>query len=151
MPQSLAQIHLHLVFSTKGRVGALQNRALRDETLRYLGGTCNNLECPAVCVGGVADHVHVLCLLNRTIAVARLVQELKRESSTWLRGKDPSLADFHWQNGYGAFSISRGHVGALRKYIENQELHHATKSFQDELRRLLKKHDLAWDERYVWD
>jgi REP element-mobilizing transposase RayT len=151
MPQSFAQIHLHLVFSTKGRIPALQDKAFRDETHRYIGGACNRMDCPAVCVGGVADHVHILCLLSRTISVAGLVQELKKESSKWLKTKGPSLSDFHWQSGYGAFSISQSHGEALRKYIENQERHHAAESFQDEFRRLLKKHGLTWDERYVWD
>jgi REP element-mobilizing transposase RayT len=106
MPQSFAQIHLHLVFSTKGRIPALQDKAFRHETHRYIGGTCNRMDCPAVCVGGVADHVHILCLLSRTISVAGLVQELKKESSKWLKTKDPSFVDFHWQSGYGRFRLA---------------------------------------------
>jgi REP element-mobilizing transposase RayT len=139
------------VFSTKARIPALQDKSLRDEAHRYLAGACDNLDCPAICVGGVADHVHILCLLGRTISVARLVQDLKKESSKWLKGKAVSLGDFHWQNGYGAFSISQGHVKPLREYIANQQHHHHTETFQDEFRRLLKKHNLAWDERYLWD
>ena len=151
MSQSLAQIYLHIVFSTKERRPFLQDRTIREETHHYLGGTCNDLGCPILCVGGVADHVHLLCRLGRTIAVADLVQGLKRESSKWLKTKAADLADFYWQNGYGAFSISPRHVEPLRQYIAKQEEHHRMESFQDEFRRLLTKYGLEWDERYVWD
>ena len=149
MPQSLAQIYVHIVFSTKNRRPMLHDSALRDEMHKYLGGTCNVLECPVLRVGGVADHVHVLCRLGKTIAVADLVKELKRESSQWAKTK--GLEDFYWQSGYGAFSVSPAHVEALREYIGNQEEHHRTVTFEDEFRRLLTKYGLTWDERYVWD
>jgi putative transposase len=151
MPQSLAQIYLHVVFSTKDRRPFLQDLAIRDEMHRYLGGVCNRLGCPNLQVGGAADHVHILCKLGRTISVADLVQELKRESSKWVKTKSNALADFHWQNGYGAFSLSPAHVEAVQQYIETQEEHHRTVTFQDEFRKLLAKYHLEWDERYVWD
>ncbi len=151
MPQSLAQIYVHLIFSTKGRAAYLQDAAIREEAHNYLGGASANLGCPVLRVGGVADHVHLLCRLGRTITVADLVKELKRQSSEWLKTKSPGLANFHWQNGYGAFSVSPGHVEALRDYIANQEVHHRNVTFQEEFRRLLTKYGLAWDERYVWD
>lgn len=151
MPQSLAQIYLHVVFSTKDRHLFLDDAALRDETHRYLGGTCSNLGCPVLSVGGVADHVHLLCQLSRTMPVADLVRELKRESSKWLKMKAGALAEFHWQNGYGAFSVSPGHVETVRHYVTHQEEHHRQITFQQEFRRLLTKYGLAWDERYVWD
>lgn len=151
MPQSLAQIYLHIVFSTKERRPLLQNSSIRDEMHHYLGGICNDVGCPILCVGGVADHVHLLCHFGRTMTVSDLIQELKRESSKWVKGKVESLRDFHWQNGYGAFSISPGHVESVRSYIANQEVHHREVTFQDEFRRLLAKYGLEYDERYVWD
>jgi putative transposase len=151
MPQSLAQIYVHIVFSTKDRQPFLLDKSIREEMHKYLGGTCNGLDCPVLRVGGVADHVHILCRLARTISVANLVKELKRESSLWIKTRSTALSEFHWQNGYGAFSISPGHIGALREYIDNQEEHHRTVSFQDEFRGLLKKYGVEWDERYVWD
>ena len=151
MPQSLTQVYLHVVFSTKDRRPFLRDPTVRDETHKYLGGTCNNRDCPVLRVGGTADHVHILCRLGRTITVADLVKELKRESSQWLKTKSGDLTDFYWQNGYGAFSVSPSHVEVLRDYIGNQEEHHRQESFQDEFRRLLKKYGLEWDERYVWD
>ena len=151
MPQSLAQIYLHIVFSTKNRRPFLQDAAIRDELHKYLGGTCNNRGCPVLRVGGVADHVHVLCRLGKTISVADLVKELKRESSQWVKTKGPELEDFYWQSGYGAFSVSPAHVEVLREYIGKQEELHRTVTFQDEFRRLLAKYGVEFDERYVWD
>jgi DNA invertase Pin-like site-specific DNA recombinase/REP element-mobilizing transposase RayT len=151
MPQSLAQLYVHLVFSTKDRHPFLADADLREELHSYLGGARNHLGCPVLRVGGIADHVHVLCRLGRSITVADLVKELKRESSKWFKTRSPTLSDFHWQSGYGAFSVSPGHVEALTGYTENQEEHHRNEGFQDEFRRLLKKYGLQWDERYVWD
>ena len=151
MPQSLAQIYVHVVFSTKGRHPWLEDRKIRELVHNHLGSACNTLGCPILQVGGVADHVHILCRLGRTASVATLVQELKRDSSQWAKQQGPKLSDFYWQAGYGAFSISPGHVEAIRHYIEIQEEHHLRETFQDEFRRLLKKYGLEWDERYVWD
>jgi putative transposase len=151
MPQSLAKIYVHIVFSTKNRHPYLTDRIIRNEIHSYLGGTCNGLGCPVIQIGGVADHVHILCHMGRGIGVATLVKELKRESSKWIKTKATSLRDFFWQNGYGAFSLSPSHIDALREYIANQEEHHRDESFQDEFRRLLKKYGIEFDERYVWD
>ncbi len=151
MPQSLAQIYLHVVFSTKGRTPFLLDKALREETHNYLGGTCPNLDSPSVIVGGVEDHIHVLCRLGKTWSVSDLVRELKRESSKWLKEQSPDLANFYWQAGYGAFSVSPREVNTITSYIENQEAHHATESFQDEFRHVLAEYQVDYDERYVWD
>lgn len=151
MPQSLAQIYLHIVFSTKDRRPLLDDPTVREEMHKILGAECNKLDCPVLCVGGVEDHVHILCRLGRTISIADLVKETKRESTHWVKQKWSRPGEFHWQAGYGAFSISPTHVDAVRAYIANQKEHHCRESFQDELRRLLTKYRLEWDERYVWD
>jgi REP element-mobilizing transposase RayT len=149
MSQSLVKVYLHLVFSTKHREPYLNNPTLRQETHAYLAGACKNMGSPSLLVGGVADHVHVLCYLSKIQSVSDLIKELKRESSKWAKTK--GLNSFYWQNGYGAFSISPSHVDALKRYIAKQEEHHRTESFQDEFRRLLKKYGVESDERYVWD
>jgi REP-associated tyrosine transposase len=151
MPQSLCQIYLHVVFSTKNRARFLQDRDRRGLVHGYLAGTCKNLESPSLQVGGVEDHVHVLCRLAKMLSVSDLVRELKRESSKWIKELAPDLASFAWQNGYAAFSISPSHVEQLKEYIANQEAHHQTESFQDEMRRLFAKYAIEYDERYVWD
>ena len=151
MPQSLSQIYLHITYSTKTRQPFLSDAQLREKTHAYIAGTCKNQHSPSLLVGGVADHVHVLCRLSRNLSVADLVRELKRDSSKWLKHQSPRLRDFHWQRGYGAFSISPSHVEALKRYIANQQEHHRRESFQDEFRRVCEKYGIQIDERYVWD
>ncbi len=151
MPQSLAQIYLHIVFSTKHRQPFLKDKALRERMHGYLVGICRNLKCPSLIVGGVADHVHLLTRHSKNITIAEFLRVLKRESSKWIKTIDPALALFYWQTGYGAFSVSPSHVMAVKKYIANQEAHHHSESFQDEYRRICRKYGVEIDERYVWD
>jgi len=151
MPQSLAQVYLHIVFSTKDRYPWLKSKTLQRDVHAYLAATLNNMDCPCLIAGGVEDHVHILCRLGRQTTIANLVRDVKKASSSMLHGRDVALRDFHWQNGYGAFSISPSHVEALKRYIENQEEHHRRETFQDEFRRLLRKYAVEFDERYVWD
>ena len=151
MPHALAEIYVHIVFSTKDRVPFLGDRELRSEMHSYLAGACRNLKCPPLIVGGVEDHVHVLCRFGRTITIADLLKGLKQESSKWIKTKDRSLGDFYWQEGYGAFSTIPDRLPALRRYIAEQEEHHKKESFKDEYRRPLKAYNVEYDERYVWD
>ena len=151
MPQSLSKVYLHLVFSTKNREPFFLDKTVRGKMHQYLGGTCESLDSSSVIVGGVDDHVHILCQLSRTRSIADLVREVKRESSKWIKGKGRDFAAFHWQDGYGAFSVSPSHRTFVTTYIANQEAHHATESFQDEFRRYLTKYAIEYDERYVWD
>ncbi|MBW3543259.1 MAG: IS200/IS605 family transposase [Planctomycetes bacterium] len=151
MPQSLAKVYLHIVFSTKHRAPYLEDRKLRSDCHAYLGGICRNLESPSLIVGGVEDHVHILCWLSRKLAISDFIRELKRSSSKWIKTQDERLSQFHWQDGYGAFSVSPSHVEPLTAYIERQEEHHKRETFQDEFRRLLDKYGIEYDERYVWD
>ena len=151
MPHSLVEIYVHIVFSTKNRQPFLSDPPFRERTHGYLKGICDNQGSPSLRIGGVEDHVHILCRLGKTLDVSTLIRELKRESSKWIKVENPRLAEFYWQQGYGAFSISPSHVQALKEYIANQEEHHRTETFQDEFRRLCKKYGVAIDERYVWD
>ena len=151
MSQSLVQVYVHLVFSTKNRRPDFRDRDFRERTHGYLAGICRNRASPTLSVGGVEDHVHLLCRLGKTVDLAGLVRDLKRDSSKWVKCEHSPLADFHWQNGYGAFSISPSHVDTLTQYIARQEEHHRTESFQDEFRRLCRKYDMSIDERYAWD
>lgn len=151
MPQSLSHVLVHIVFSTKGRCSLLQIPDLRDEMHRYLAGISAKLECPAIIVGGTCDHIHLLAAQSRTITLADWVKELKRASSLWAKKKNRLWDRFQWQAGYGAFSVSQSQKQRLREYIQTQEEHHRQLSFQDELRQFLIKHNIAFDERYVWD
>ena len=151
MSQSLVQIYMHFVYSTLHRKPFLKDYEFRGRVHSYLAGTCKNLNCPALIVGGVEDHVHILCRLGKTIGIAELIRELKRNSSKWIKSERPRLAGFHWQKGYGAFSISPSHVDALARYIANQDEHHRRETFQEEFRRLCRKYGLEIDEKYVWE
>ena len=151
MGQSLAQIYVHLIFSTKDRQRFLIDEALRDNTHAYLAGICRNQDSPALIIGGAEDHIHILCRLGKQRTIADLVRELKRDSSSWIKTRKTDLVDFHWQTGYGAFSVSPGHAEELKTYIANQMEHHRHESFQDEFRRVCAKYGVEIDERYVWD
>ena len=149
MPQTLSCIYAHIVFSTKNRVGFLQDAELRKKTHAYLAGIATQQNCPAVRVGGAADHVHLLARLGRETTQSGLLHELKRSSSVWIKTQSNLLDDFSWQNGAGFFSISPSHVAGVCRYIDNQETHHHAVSFQDELRGLFAKYGIEWNEKYV--
>ena len=150
MPQSLARILVHFVFSTKYRHPFLAEKNIRNEMHAYLGGVCKGVGCPVLIVGGVADHVHIFSLLTRTLSVADVMGEIKRESSKWIKSKGQMLTKFAWQNGYGAFSVGQSEVERVRTYIAGQEEHHRKKTFQDEYRAFLEEYGVEYDERYIW-
>ena len=150
MAQSLVRNYIHIVFSTKQRQ-ALIDSPIESALHSYLAGTCKNLECHPVKVGGYTDHVHILCMLSKKLTVVNLMEELKSNSSKWIKTQGDSYKNFFWQNGYGAFSVNPSEIDVAAAYIENQCEHHKTRSFQDEYRAFLKKYDVAYDEQYVWD
>ena len=150
MPQSLAKIYIHLVFSTKHRDPCLP-RELQNDLHAYMGGTLNGLGCAPIEINSEPDHVHALFLLGRTVALSELIRVLKKSSNDWLRGRAPKLDAFHWQAGYGAFSVSQSAADEVREYIRGQYEHHKTVSFQDEYRAFLRRYQVAFDEQYVWD
>ena len=151
MPQSLSAVYLHLVFSTKDRRPFLRDKTVRDALHAYMGGISKTLECPPLIVDGVEDHVHLLCRFARTITQAEWVKELKRVSNGWLKEHGRNYADFEWQGGYADFSVSQSNLEQVKQYIASQEEHHRKTTFQDELRTLLRKHEIEFDERYAWD
>lgn len=151
MPQSHAQVWLHIVFSTKERQPFLKDPGFRAEMFRMLAYHVKEAKCVSGCVGGHVDHVHLLTGISRTITIAKLVELTKSETSQWAKKTDQCHSNFQWQSGYGAFSVSHSLRSNVDSYIRNQEQHHAKLSFKKEYRQLCKKHDLDIDERYVWD
>lgn len=151
MSQSHVQVYLHIIFSTKNRAPFLKDPEFRERTHAYLAGICQNMEFSPLRVGGVEDHVHLLCRMSKKIALVEFLRDLKRDSSSWVKAENPRLQDFYWQSGYGAFSVSPSHVETLQNYIATQEEHHRHESFQDEFRRICRKYGVEIDERYVWD
>ena len=151
MPQSLSRVVLHTVFSTKDRFPFFQNAPFRADVDAYLGGCAKSLDCLPIQIGGVADHVHLLTTLPRTLCIADFVKEVKRVSTNWIQERGALWTKFHWQAGYATFSVSESNVPKAIHYIEAQEEHHRLTTFQDEYRALLTKHGQKWDETYVWD
>jgi putative transposase len=150
MGQTLVKNYIHIMFSTKQREPLILE-SIEEELFSYLAGVCKNLECHPLKVGGYKDHVHILCMLSKNIALKTLLEELKSHSSKWIKTRDERLKDFYWQYGYGTFSVKPSDVEVVKAYIHNQKEHHSTKSFQDEYRTFLKKYNVDFDERYVWD
>lgn len=151
MPQSHAQVWLHIVFSTKDRRAFLQSPAFRVEMFRMVAFHVKESNCVSASVGGHIDHVHLLVGLSRTITIADLVEKTKTETSKWAKKTPRGTARFQWQSGYGTFSVSHSMRDAVDEYIRNQDRHHEKMSFQDEYRRICARHGIEIDERYVWD
>jgi REP element-mobilizing transposase RayT len=148
MSQSLSKIWTHLIFSTKDRDPFLSNEKTRKDMHAYLASILKAHNCPTLIVGGVADHVHALFVLSKNDSIATIAYELKRSSSKW--AKTQGLGKFHWQSGYGAFSVSESSVEKVRTYIIRQEQHHRRTTFEEEFHEFLKRYKIDYDERYLW-
>lgn len=150
MGQSLVNNYIHIVFSTKHRKPLIDSR-IEIELHSYLGGVCNEFNSPVIKIGSFTDHVHILCMLSKKIALMKLVEKVKSNSSKWIKTKGEAYRSFYWQDGYGAFSVNPTQINTVINYLENQHEHHRKKSFQDEYLGFLKKYAIDYDERYVWD
>jgi putative transposase len=150
MSQSLSKVILHVIFSTKDRERWLDSK-VRPRMHAYLATICRDVGTEFVHVGGVADHVHIVTMLPRTLSQAQLIEQIKKTSSKWIKAVDKRYRTFAWQRGYGAFSVSANQLDAVLQYIDGQKEHHHTRTFQEEYRALLRKHGIDFDERYVWD
>jgi REP element-mobilizing transposase RayT len=150
MPQSLANILLHVIFSTKNRSPFIDPE-IEGELFPYLASICRACGSPSHAIGGTENHVHIACSLSRTLTVSKLLEEIKRNSSKWIKTKGAQFRSFAWQNGYGAFSIGESQLVNLKGYIARQREHHRVKTFQEEFREFLTRYQIQYDERYVWD
>jgi putative transposase len=150
MPQSLAKLLVHPIYSTKNREPVLRDD-VRDELHRYSAGILKELESPAILINSVEDHVHIFYAHSKNYSPNKIVEEVKKGSSKWIKTKGQAYAGFHWQNGYGVFSVSQSGVEEVVKYIEGQKEHHRRRTFQEEYREFLKRYQVPYDERYVWD
>jgi REP element-mobilizing transposase RayT len=150
MPQSLSKVFVHIIFSTKDREPWLDS-AVRPRMHACLATVCRDLGAEFVHVGGVADHVHIVTTLPRTISQAQLIEQIKKASSKWIKGIEACYRGFFWQRGYGVFSVSPSQLEILLRYIKRQQEHHRSRTFQEEYRELLSRHRVDFDERYVWE
>jgi putative transposase len=150
MSQSLSNVYIHLIFSTKDRKPWLAKR-VRAKLNAYVAGILKQHDCIGIEIQCVEDHIHILFRLGRTISIADIVGEVKTGSSKHLKTLDGAMQHFAWQHGYGAFSVSESNIQEVRRYIQEQEQHHARMSFQDEYRAFLRKHGVEFNETYVWN
>jgi putative transposase len=150
MPQSLASVLVHLIYSTKNRE-PLITPDIEPELFKYQSAVFKDMKSPAILINGTVDHVHALFRLGRTVALCDVVEEVKKSSSRWIKSKGSAFVDFQWQAGYGAFSLGESGLPAAIRYVEKQKEHHRRKSFQDEFREFLRKYKIEFDERYVWE
>lgn len=141
----------HSLYAEGDQFPFLSDETVRQDMHAYLAKTLKANNCPTLVVGGVSDHVHLLFVLSKNHSIASIVWSIKRPSSKWAKSQGVMLRKFHWQDDYGAFSVSQSHVEQVQRYIRNQEAHHRKKTFKDEFRSFLKKYEIDYDERYVWD
>jgi len=150
MSQSLVKNLIHLVYSTKHRKPWL-HEPVRDDLHAYQAGIFKECDSPALIIGGTCDHLHALFSLSKNHALKKVIEEVKKSSSKWMKAEGRQSKGFYWQSGYAAFSVSQSNMEEVKRYIEHQEEHHRKMTFQDELRALFKRHGIQYDERYVWD
>jgi len=149
MAQTLVCLRVHVVFSTKGRRPMI-TPDVEPELYTYMAGTAKNLDSRCLDAGGTSNHVHLLISPSKNIALSRLMEEIKKSSSKWIKTKGAALRSFGWQDGYGAFTIGQSQVEALKRYIAGQKERHKKQSFEEELVTLLQKYQVEYEERYIW-
>ena len=150
MAQSLSSILIHLVFSTKNRQPIIVSE-IEPNLHAYMATVFHGCQSPSLLIGGTADHIHALFTLSRTRTLANLVEEVKTSSSKWMKTNGTAFRNFRWQSGYGAFSIGQSNVQQVKTYIAHQKEHHHRQTFQEELRSLLRKYEIQYEDRYIWD
>lgn len=150
MPKSFLQMYGHLIFSTKNRERWLDDH-IRGRVHAYIASVFRNLNCPYVHVGGPTDHIHVLFDIGKTNLPVKIICEVKKETSKFIKTIDGEYNNFYWQSGYGLFSVSPANIEKVINYIDIQMEHHKTISFKDEFLVYLKKYNLDYDEKYIWD
>ena len=150
MAQSLVKNYLHIIFSTKLRTEFIDKK-IENELFSYIATICKDYDSPAIQIGGTDDHIHILLNLSRKFAIMKVIQEIKAHSSKWIKTKGEKYKAFYWQDGYGGFSVSRRNLFAMKNYIINQRMHHETVTFKSEFLDILEKHEMEYDEKYLWD
>ena len=150
MAHTFTSLHYHCTFAAAGRRNLIPQDMMSD-IHAYMGGIARNLHGTAIAIGGTANHAHVLVGLPASVRIATAVGKIKANSTGWIHSTFPTMSDFSWQTGYGAFTVSRSQIDAVASYIANQAVHHKTQTFEEEFLLLLKKHGIEYDERYLWD
>lgn len=149
MSQSLSKIYVHITFHVKNNILKIRNEE-KKELYAYMGSIIKDNGSIPIIINGVSDHVHILCIMSKNIALAKLVEEIKRHSSRWIKTRDTYYQQFAWQGGYGGFSVSPSIHGITKRYIETQEEHHKKVTYREELIQLFEEYGIEYDENYLW-
>ena len=150
MAQTLVSLMVHIIFSTKNREPFV-TPSIEPELFAYMGGILKNQNSRLLDAGGTADHVHLLISQSKNVSLSSLMKDLKKDSSLWIKRKGREFHNFHWQDGYGAFSIGHSQIPELKKYIRQQKEHHRKRTFQEELMAFLDEYEMEYDLRYLWN
>ena len=148
MAQSLSKLYIHLIFHIKTKSVLIRDEH-KNELYAYIGSIINDNESIPIQINGTNNHIHVLCIMSKNISLAKLIEEIKRHSSRWIKTNDSYYKNFAWQGGYGAFSYSQTHLKNVINYILNQEEHHKKTTFIEEYRNFVKAFEVEYDERYI--
>jgi REP element-mobilizing transposase RayT len=151
MEQSVSQIYMHLVFSTKNRVPFFKNSDIREQLYSYIAKIIYENDSYPICIGGYEDHIHIFFNLSKNVCFKDIIGEIKRSTSKWIKTKGDEYTNFYWQAGYGGFSVGQQQKQKTINYINKQNEHHKKVSFQEELRMFMTKNNMEIDERYFWD
>lgn len=149
MSQSLSKQYIHIVFHTKYNQDLIKPD-VETELYAYLGGILQHNKSVPIAINGIENHVHILCIMSKNISLAYLLEELKRNSSRWIKTKGADYTDFAWQGGYGGFSVSQSKVDVVKKYIKDQKEHHKKETSKEEYIRFLKEYEVDYNEEYLW-
>jgi putative transposase len=150
MGNTFTSLHYHFVFSTKKREPWISHE-IEDRVWKFIGGIARDNGMKTLLVGGMPDHIHLAIALPPTQSVSKALQLLKGGSSKWIKDSLPQMRGFAWQDGYGAFAVSKSNLPDVLAYIKDQQNHHRFKSFQEEYLSFLRRHEIPYDERYLWD
>ncbi|MBS1737812.1 MAG: IS200/IS605 family transposase [Bacteroidetes bacterium] len=149
MAHSLSKLYVHIIFHTKYNQNII-GADVEEELFAYIGGIINANQSQSIKINGIENHIHILAVMPKNIALAKFVEEIKRNSSRWMKTKGKQYRNFAWQGGYAGFSVSQSVVERVKKYIENQKAHHKKQTFKVEYKKFLKKHQIEYDEKYLW-
>jgi len=149
MSQSLSKLYIHIIFHTKYNRDYIKPE-IEKELFPYFGGLLKKVNCIPISINGTENHIHILCIMSKNIALANLLEDLKRNSSRWIKTKGEEFEEFSWQGGYGGFSVSQSKVDIVKEYIENQKEHHKTETFEVEYIRFMKEYGIDYNEKFLW-
>ena len=149
MSQSLSKLYIHAIFHVKYNECLIKSED-EKELYAYMGGTVKISKSIPIIINGTENHIHVFCIMSKNVSLAGFLEDIKTNSSRWIKTLGPHYREFAWQGGYAGYSVSQSKVDVVKKYIQNQKEHHKTQTFEDEYRQFLKENDVEYNEDYLW-